>query len=95
MDIQIKFLEDCDPQDGTGKIFAAGSVKRLNPASARHWTRRGKAVEITNKEIKDLKKAKEKTDAETKEKEAEKAKKAAEKKAKKEAEEKKKAAAKK
>lgn len=73
MDIQIKFLEDCDPEDGTGKIFAAGSVRKLNPASARHWTRREKAVEITDKEVKAA--------AKTKAKEAEKAKKEAEKKA--------------
>ena len=61
--VQIKFLENCDPEDGTGKIFAAGSVKKLNPASARHWIRRGKAVEITDKEVKILAAAKAKVDA--------------------------------
>lgn len=79
MDIQIKFLEDCDPEDGTGKIFAAGSVKRLNPPSARHWTRRGKAVEITDKEVKILAGAKAKVDAKNKADAAAKAKAAAKK----------------
>lgn len=51
MDVQIKFLEDCDPEDGH-KVYLAGSVHKLNPASARHWTRRGKAIEITTKEAK-------------------------------------------
>ena len=50
MDVNVKFLEDCEPKDGSGKVFKAGSTAKLSAPSARHWTRRKKAVEITAKE---------------------------------------------
>jgi len=93
MDINILFLEDCDPQDGS-KIFKKDTAAKLNPASARHWTRRGKAVEISARQARDIN-AKAKADAkaqaeaeaeaEAQAKQAEKDKKAAQKKAEKEA----------
>jgi len=74
MDVKIKFLEDCDPEDGR-PVFKAGSVKKLNPASARHWVRRGKAAEVTAKQLKADKA--DKADDEAKEKAMEKSKKEA------------------
>lgn len=65
MDVYVKFSEDCDPENGSN-VFIAGSVHKLNPASARHWTRRGKAVEITAKEAKTPDAAKIKADEKTK-----------------------------
>jgi len=85
--INVYFNEDCDPESADGKIFKKGTVEKLNPASARHWIRRNKGVEVTAKQAtqirKDNKKAaeKEKADSEKKEKEAAKAKERAEKKA--------------
>ena len=94
MDVNIKFLQDCDPEDG-GPVFVAGSTAKLNPASAHHWIRRRKAVEITAKQAKaiDDRQAKQAAEAEKSrekaEKDAEKARKKAEKDAEKQAKEKK------
>jgi len=98
MDINVYFQVDCDPQDADGKIFKAGTVAKLNPASARHWIRRNMAVEVTAKQAtqirKDNKEAakKAKDDSEKKEKKAAEAKERAEKEAEKKAKEKEKAA---
>jgi len=54
--IKIKFLEDCDPENGQ-PVFKKGSVRELKAPSANHWIRRGKA-ELYFKPIK--KKAKKK-----------------------------------
>jgi len=40
--VKVKFLVNCDPQDGSS-IFKAGSIRELPPASANRWIRRGMA----------------------------------------------------
>lgn len=41
----VKFLQPCTVKDLHGETFAAGQVVSMSDASARHWIRRGKAVE--------------------------------------------------
>jgi hypothetical protein len=42
----IQFTENYEPQDDSGQVFEAGKVYTMNPASARHFCRRGVAVEV-------------------------------------------------
>jgi hypothetical protein len=69
--LTVKFLEDCDPQDGS-PIFKAGSVHTINMASALFWLNRGKAerceIEADKPRAKDTKTAQVETPAPDKQK---------------------------
>ena len=45
---EVKFLDDCDPADGSA-MFKAGKVYELIATSANRWIRRGKAVRHVSK----------------------------------------------
>jgi len=46
--IRVKFLTDCDPEDGK-PVFKKGSIHELSPPSANHWITRRKAQQMTDR----------------------------------------------
>lgn len=56
--VQVKFLADCDPEDGR-PVFKAGSVHELAAPSAQHWIKRGKAVRYVESKVEEAPEPKE------------------------------------
>lgn len=46
-EITIRFLEDCEPQDKSGRVFKTGQEITVSHDSAWHWVRRGKAEDVS------------------------------------------------
>ena len=44
--IKVRFLEDCEPKNDSGVKFKKGQEIDLPHASALHWIKRNKAIEV-------------------------------------------------